>query len=107
MVLRRKIVSHITDRNSGSLGDSSERKARETFFHQRILCFFKNALNAFVSFLCSLNPRRLVPIPIEGRGEDEPVGRGESQRTDVADHDHEAGQLLAARGDAVFGRLLH
>ena len=33
MVLRRKIVSHITDRYPGSLGDSSEGKARETFFY--------------------------------------------------------------------------
>jgi hypothetical protein len=26
---------------------------------------------------------------------------------DIADHNNEAGQLLAACGDAVFGRLLH
>jgi ABC-type nitrate/sulfonate/bicarbonate transport system permease component len=33
-------------------------------------------------------------------------GRRQAQRVDIAGHDHEAGQFLAARGDAVLGRLL-
>jgi hypothetical protein len=53
------------------------------------------------------NPGRLVPIPIESRREDQPVGRRQAQRLDIADYDHEAGQFLAALGNAIFGRLLH
>ena len=33
--------------------------------------------------------------------------RRQAERMDIADHDHETGQFLAACSDAVFGRLLH
>ncbi len=48
----------------------------------------------------------IVQVPIEGFGEVQAIGYVEAKRVDVADEQQQRRELLAARDNAEFGRLL-